>query len=52
MSKDFFIVIKKLDNHFKRFLITSYIVHGNKKNRYEKEFKRYEKNKPIGCEWF
>jgi len=43
MSKDFFIVIKKLDNHFKRFLITSYIVHGNKKIDMRKSLKDMKK---------
>lgn len=52
MSKDFLIVIKKLDNILERFLITSYIVHRNRKDRYKKELKRYENNNPIGCEWF
>lgn len=52
MSRDFLIVIKKLDRNFEKFLVTSYIVHGNKKKRFEKELKRYEKKKPLGCEWF
>ncbi len=51
-SRDFLVIIKKLDNNFERFLVTSYIVFGNKRDRYKKELRNYEKMKPIGCEWF
>jgi hypothetical protein len=52
MQLDFLVIIKKLDSSMSRFLVTSFIVYGNKKNRYKKELRNYEKEKPTGCEWF
>lgn len=51
-ARDFLVIIKKLDNSFERFLVTSYIVHGNKRNRYKKELRRYKEEKPEGIDWF
>lgn len=49
---DFLIVVKKTSNISDKLLVTSYIVFKDKKKRYEKEYKKYESEKPIGKEWF
>lgn len=48
----FLVIIKKIDSKPEKFLVTSFIVHQNKINRYQKEFRRYERQKPTGEEWF
>ena len=49
---DFLIVLKKLTNTLDKFLVTSYLVFRNKRKRYQKEFDKYEREKPNGNEWF
>jgi hypothetical protein len=48
----FLVILKKIGSNPQKFLVTSFIVHKNKVDRYKKEFKRYEKYKPTGEEWF
>jgi len=51
-NRDFVVIIRKESNSSDRFLITSYIIHGNKKHKYKKEYEEYLENAPLGVEWF
>lgn len=51
-AKGFLIILSPLSNSTDKLLVTSYIVFHNKQNRYKKEYKTYEENKPTGEEWF
>lgn len=51
-AKGFLIILSPLSNSSDKLLVTSYIVFKNKQDRYKKEYKRYEENKPTGEEWF
>jgi len=51
-NKDFLVIIRKESHSSNRFLISSFIIHGNKKHKYDKEYKEYLENAPLGVEWF
>ena len=49
---DFLVIIRKESNKSNRFLVSTYLVYKNQRQRYRKRWEKYEKNKPIGFEWF
>jgi len=50
--KGFLIILSPLSDSSDKLLVTSYVVFQNKLDRYKKEYRRYEENKPTGEEWF
>lgn len=51
-NRDFVVIIRKESNSSDRFLISSFIIHGDKKRKYKKEYEKYMENAPLGVEWF
>jgi len=49
---DFLVIIRKESNNSSRFLVSTYLVHRDQRQRYRKRLERYEKNKSNGYEWF
>ena len=49
---DFLIILRKESNKSNRFLVSTYLVYRNQRQRYRKRWEKYERNKPIGFEWF
>ena len=49
---DFVIILRKETHNSECFLVSTYLVHKNQKQRYKKRLKRYKNIKPIGFEWF
>jgi len=51
-NRDFLVIIRKESHSSDRFLISSFIIHGDKKRKYKKEYEEYLENAPLGVEWF
>ena len=51
-KKDFLVIIRKESRRKRRFLVSTYLIHRNQRQRYKKRLKKYEDNKPLGFEWF
>jgi hypothetical protein len=49
---DFLVIVRRESKSSDRFLVSTYLVHRNQRQRYRKRWERYEKNKPLGFEWF
>ncbi len=49
---DFLVILRRESRSSNRFLVSTYLVHRDQRQRYRKRLERYEQNKPIGFEWF
>lgn len=49
---DFLVIVRRESKSSNRFLVSTYLVHRNQRQRYRKRWEKYEKNKPNRCEWF
>ena len=50
---DFLIILRKESHNSKQcFLVSTYLIYKDQRQRYKKRLKRYKNNKPIGFEWF
>jgi hypothetical protein len=51
-NRNFAVIIRKLSHSSNRFLVSSYLIYESEVYRYKKQLKEYEKNAPLGIEWF
>lgn len=51
-NRNFAVIVRKLSHSSDRFLVSSYLVYESEVYRYKKQLKEYEKNAPLGIEWF
>jgi len=49
---DFLVIVRRESRSSNRFLVSTYLIHKNQRQRYRKRLKKYENAKPIGYEWF
>lgn len=51
-TRNFVVIIRKLGDRNNRFLVSSYLIYETEVYRYRKQLKEYEKDAPLGIEWF
>ena len=51
-NRNFAVIVRKLGHGSNRFLVSSYLIYESEVYRYKKQLKEYEKNAPLGIEWF